>query len=194
MAPHDNPLSPPDPGVSLTQLSHEVLYHGKVFDLIVDRIQYPSGNRGVREVARHPGGAVTVPLFPDRTVLLVRQFRYPLQGYTLELPAGKLNAGEDPADAAVRELEEETGWIAGRLEKLTAMYTTPGFCTEVLHIFLATELRQSLQGHRREEGELGMSVHLLPLEEALAMAERGELNDAKTLAGLFLAERKLRQR
>ncbi|HEX9006170.1 MAG TPA: NUDIX hydrolase [Bacteroidota bacterium] len=191
MALHDNFPSPPGP--ALRQLSQEVLYRGKVFDLIVDHIQYPSGNHGVREVARHPGGAVTVPLFPDRSILLVRQFRYPLQGYTLELPAGKLNAGEDPAEAAVRELEEETGWIAGHLEKLTAIYTTPGFCTEILHIFLATELRQSPRGHHREEGELGMSVHLLPLEEALGMAERGELNDSKTLVGLFLAERRLRQ-
>ena len=179
--------------MELTRLSHEVLYRGKVFDLEVDRIRYPSGNEGIREVARHPGGAVTVPLFPDGTVLLVRQYRYPLQGYTLELPAGKLDEGEDPAHAARRELEEETGWLAGRLEKLTALLTTPGFCTEVLHIFLATDLHESPRGHRREEGEIGMSLQVVPLADALAMVERMELTDAKTIAGLFLADRRLRR-
>jgi ADP-ribose pyrophosphatase len=174
-----------------TRLSHEVLYRGKVFDLEVDRIRYPSGNEGVREVARHPGGAVAVPYFPDGSVLLVRQFRYPLQGYTLELPAGKLDPGEDPEAAAKRELEEETGWVAGSLEKLTALLTTPGFCTEVLHIYLATGLTLSSRGHRREEGEAGMSLHFVLLAEALEMVERRELVDSKTIVGLFLAQRRL---
>ncbi len=174
-------------------LSHEVLYQGKVFDLEVDHIQYDSGAEGVRQTARHPGGAVTVPLFPDSTVLLVRQFRYPLQARTLELPAGKLNPGEDPAHAAARELEEETGWIAQRLEKLTALLTTPGFCNEVLHIYLATGLVESPHGHRREEGERDMTIERIRLDDALTMVERQEIVDSKTIAGLFLAERRLRK-
>jgi ADP-ribose pyrophosphatase len=172
-------------------ISHEVLYRGKVFDLEVDRIEYPSGNPGVREVARHPGGAVIVPVLPDGSILLVRQFRYPLRAFTLELPAGKLNPGEDPEAAAHRELEEETGWRAGRLAKLTALLTTPGFCDEVLHIFLATELSLSPHGHRREEGETDMTLQPLPLERALSLVVGQEIRDSKTIAGLFLAERRL---
>jgi len=177
--------------MDLKVLARDVVHRGKVFDLIVDQIEYPSGNRGIREVAHHPGGAVAVPVFPDGKVLLVRQFRYPFGIYTLEVPAGKLNLGEKPEPAAVRELEEETGWIAGKMEKLTAIYTTPGFCDEVLHIYLATDLTLSPAGHRREEGEQTMTLEILPLEEAVGMIERMEIVDSKTIVGLLLAERKL---
>lgn len=173
------------------QLSHDVVYRGKVFDLEVDEIEYASGNKGIREVARHPGGAVAVPVLPDGSILFVRQFRYPLQEYTLEIPAGKLEPGEDPLHAAARELEEEAGWTAGHLEKLSALLTTPGFCDEVLHIYLATGLTPAPAGHRREEGEMGMTIHAMSLEEALGLVEKGEIRDSKTIVGLFLAERKL---
>ena len=179
--------------MELKRLSHDVLYRGKVFDLEVDQVEYASGNKGIREVARHTGGAVAVPVLPDGSILFVKQFRYPLQAYTLELPAGKLGAGEDPAAAAARELEEETGWMAGHLEKLTAMLTTPGFCDEVLHIYLATALSPAPTGHRREEGELGMTIHAMSLNEALDLVEKGEIRDSKTIVGLFLAHRKLQQ-
>jgi ADP-ribose pyrophosphatase len=179
--------------MDLKLIKHDVVHRGKVFDLIVDQIEYPSGNRGIREVAHHPGGAVAVPVFSDGKVLLVRQFRYPFGLYTLEVPAGKLNPGEDPEPAAVRELEEETGYLAGKMEKLTAIYTTPGFCDEVLHIYLATDLTLSPAGHRREEGEQTMTLEIMPLEEAIAMIERMEIVDSKTIAGILLAERKLRE-
>jgi ADP-ribose pyrophosphatase len=179
--------------MDLKLIKHEVIHRGKVFDLIVDQIEYPSGNRGVREVAHHPGGAVAVPVFPDGKVILVRQFRYPFGSYTLEVPAGKLNPGEDPELAAVRELEEETGYLAGKIEKLTAIYTTPGFCDEVLHIYLATDLKLSPVGHRREEGEQTMTLEIIPLEEAIAMVERMEIVDSKTIVGILLAERALRE-
>lgn len=174
--------------MDLKRLKREILYTGKVFDLIVDEIQYPSGNNGVREIAHHLGGAVVVPLFDDGTVMLVKQFRYPLGSDLLELPAGKLNKGEDPAVAARRECEEETGWIPTRLQKLTSIYTTPGFCDEELHIFLGTDMEHSPDGHNREEGEYSMTIHILPLADAVQMVLRGELQDSKTAVGLLLAQ------
>jgi ADP-ribose pyrophosphatase len=175
----------------LTRLRRDVLYRGKVFDLIVDQVRYPSGRTGVREIADHPGGAVVVPLLPDGSVIMVRQLRYPFGRDLLELPAGKRTPGEDPAAVAARELTEETGWIAGMLEPLTSIYTSPGFCYEELHLFLGTDLRESPGGHRREEGEFSMTVHLIPLDEAVERVVRGEIRDAKTIVGLLLADRRL---
>jgi len=179
--------------MDLKQLKRETVYRGRVFDLIVDQVEYPSGNTSVREIAHHPGGAVAVPVFEDGCVLLVRQLRYPLGRHIFELPAGKLSSGEDPLIAAGRELEEETGWVAGVLEPLVSIYTTPGFCDEVLHIFLATKLQASSSGHKREEGEFSMTLHRVPLGEAIEMIETGEIQDSKTIIGLLLVERRTRR-
>jgi len=175
--------------MELKRLGRDIVYRGKVFDLIVDRVQYPSGNTGVREIAHHPGGAVVVPLLDDGRVLLVKQLRYPFGKHIHELPAGKLGPGEEPGAAAARELEEETGYRAGSLEPLTSIYTTPGFCDEVLHLFLATALQLSPGGPRREEGEFSMTVEPMAPAQALAMVESGEIRDAKTIVGLFWLER-----
>ena len=180
--------------MELKRLKCDVVYRGRIFDLIVDEVEYPSGNKSVREIAHHPGGAVTVPLLPYGRVIFVTQLRYPLGTHLVELPAGKLQPGEEPAVAALRELEEETGWSARSLEPLASLYTTPGFCDEVLHIYLATELVPSPHGPRREEGELSMTLRMIPLPDAMAMAERGELQDAKTVAGLMLAEKRLERK
>jgi len=174
----------------LKLLSREVLYTGRVIDLLVDRVEYPSGRTGVREIARHPGGAVAVPLLDDGRVILVSQLRYPLGRRVTELPAGKLAPGEDPMSAAARELAEETGYSAASLEHLATVYTTPGFCDEQLHIYLARGLSLIPGGVRREEGELSMTVEEIPLDEAVARAVRGEFPDAKTIIGLLLAEKR----
>ena len=177
--------------MELRRLQRDVLYHGRVFDLIVDQVEYPSGNKSVREIAHHPGGAVVVPVLDDGRVVLVRQLRYPLGKRILELPAGKLSPGEDPMAAAGRELEEETGWVAGKLEKLTSIYTTPGFCDEELHIYLATDLKETSTGHKREEGEFSMTVEMVSLQEAVGMIEQGELQDSKTIIGLLMVWNRL---
>jgi ADP-ribose pyrophosphatase len=174
-------------------LKSERKHVGKVFNLIVDEIEYASGNRAVREIAEHPGGAVVVPLLDDGSLLLVRQYRYPLKKPLLELPAGKLSPGEDPMVCAARELEEETGYAARKLTKLTAIYTTPGFCTEQLSIYLAEDLQKSSAGQQLEEGELSLTVERLPFQQAVHMVEQGEIVDGKTICGILLAERLLKR-
>jgi ADP-ribose pyrophosphatase len=164
---------------------------GKVFNLIIEEIEYPSGNRAIREIADHPGGAVAVPILDDGSLVLVRQYRHPLKDYSLELPAGKLDPGEDPMVCAGRELEEETGYSATKLTKLTAILTTPGFCNERLHIYLAEGLKQSPDGQQLEEGERSLSVEKTPFQQAIRMIERGEIVDSKTICGILLAERVL---
>jgi len=171
-------------------LARTVLYQGKVFDLIVDRVELPSGTEGVREIAHHPGGAVVVPLFSDGTVLLVEQLRYPLGERLLELPAGKLDPPERPQEAAARELEEETGYRAGRLTPVLSFYTTPGFCDEELHLFLAHDLEALEAGPHRQEGESTMTLHRMTLHDALELVERGRIKDAKTILGLLFSSGK----
>lgn len=163
-----------------------LLFSGKVFDLKVDKIEYNSGNPGIREVAVHPGGAVVVPILDNGKILIVKQFRYPLQKTILELPAGKLNKDEDPLVCAVRELEEETGYKANKIQKLGAICTTPGFCTEILHIYLAKDLIPG--NHNREEGEYGMEILEFTFEDLEQKIRTGEIFDAKTICGIHLAQ------
>lgn len=164
----------------------EVLFRGKVFDLQVDQIQYNSGNAGIREIAIHPGGAVVVPVKEDGKIVMVSQYRYPIKKKLLELPAGKLEKGEDPFLAAARELEEETGYTSNNIIKLGAIYTTPGFCTEILHIYLAKNLVAG--NHNREEGEYGMEIHEYTMKEIEEKIAGGELVDAKSLSGILMAK------
>lgn len=158
------------------------IFSGKVFDIKVDKIEYDSGNSGVREVVIHPGGAVTLAVKDNGKIIIVEQFRYPLQQKVLELPAGKLDEGEDPQICAVRELEEETGFKPGKVTKLGAIYTSPGFCSEILHIYLAEDLQQG--SLNREEGEVDMVIHEFTLEEIEQKIASGEIVDAKTICGI----------
>jgi len=169
-------------------IKSQILYKGKVFDHQVDEIQYDSGNVGIREVAVHPGGAVVIPIKDDGKIILVRQFRYPLQTTLIELPAGKLEKGEDPIKCAIRELEEETGYSAEEIKKIGEIYTAPGYCTEILHIYSAKGLKPG--NHHREEGEQGMEILELTLEEIEKMIISGKINDAKTIVGIHYISRK----
>jgi ADP-ribose pyrophosphatase len=172
----------------------ETLYHGRIIDLIIEEVENPPGNIRKREIISHPGGSVVIPLLENGDIILVRQYRYPLKKFILEVPAGKLEPNEDPLEAAKRELQEETGYTAEKYEKLTAMFTTPGFCNEVLHIYLATKLQKSEQGQNLDEGEQSLTVEHLPLTTVVEMIESGEITDSKTIAGILLTERKLRKK
>jgi len=169
----------------------EILFRGKVFDLQVDQIIYDSGNEGIREVAVHPGGAVVAAINDAGKLIMVKQFRYPLQKFLIELPAGKLELNEDPMLCAVRELQEETGFKSDDVIKLGAISTTPGFCTEILHIYLAKNLKRG--NHNREEGEYGMEVLEFSFEEAEEMISKGEIIDSKTICGIYMAKNYLQK-
>jgi len=164
----------------------DTVFRGRVFDLQVDQIEYVSGNKGVRETALHPGGAVISALTPENKIVFVKQFRYPLKSELIELPAGKLEKGEDPLVCATRELTEETGYKAEKIIKLNAIPTAPGFCSEILHVYLATGLTPGKPC--REEGEQGMEVFEFTIPEAEEKILSGEITDSKTIAGIYMTK------
>ncbi len=168
-------------------LASEEIFHGRIFDVTIDTVR-EDGQTYTREVVHHPGGAGLVAAFDDGTIALVRQYRHPTVRYVLELPAGRLNEGERPEDCAARELEEEIGVTAGRIEKLTEFFTTPGFCEEKLWLYLATELTETAQ--QLEADEL-LQIVRVPLERALEMIADGEIEDAKTIIGIMLSAPRL---
>jgi ADP-ribose pyrophosphatase len=159
------------------------VFQGLVFDVAADTVREGEITY-VREVVRHPGSAVIIPVFADETVALVRQYRHPAGRYLLEIPAGSLDDGETPEAGAARELEEELGFRAGVLEKLSEFYVSPGFLEEKMWLFLATELTETAQ--RLDEDEI-VEVVRLPFASALQMISSGEIEDAKTIIGLLLA-------
>src|SRR5438128_6130606 len=164
-------------------LDSKEIFRGRVFDVRVDTIR-EGETTYVREVVHHRGSAVIVPVFEDGTVALVRQYRHPAVRYLLEAPAGTLNEGERPAEGAARELEEELGFMARKLDLLSEFYVSPGFCGERMWVYLATDLTRKAQ--RLEDDEL-LEVIRLPFPRALEMITDGEIEDAKTIIGLMLA-------
>lgn len=173
-------------------LSSEALLQGRLLHVFRDVAEVPGKGPAVREWIKHPGAAAVVSLFEDGSTLLVRQFRYPPRREFLELPAGKFDDPGEPAEAvARRELEEETGYTAGRLTPLGPLYPCIGYSDEVIHFFLAEDLRATAMN--LAEGEHLVPVRM-PLAEACARARRGELLDMKTTAGLYLAEAALARR
>lgn len=168
-------------------LKSEVIFKGKVFNTIVNQIEYDSGNKAVREVAEHPGGAVVVPVTNNGKIVMVTQHRFPMNEVLLELPAGKLDKDENPVVCAIRELEEETGYKSDNVKELGSIYTTPGYSTEKLWIYLAKDLKPG--NHKREEGEFGMQVFELSSDEIENKIYNGEIVDSKTICGIFLAKK-----
>lgn len=154
-------------------------------------VTLPNGAPAMREVVRHPGASAIVPVDKDGNVILVKQFRCPIADILLEIPAGKLDhKGEDRLEAAKRELAEETGLTAGNWVHLIDMLTTPGFCDEVISIYLATDLSQ---GDTNPDDDEFLHILKMPLTELVKMAQNGELHDSKTVTGILLADKALRK-
>jgi ADP-ribose pyrophosphatase len=171
------------------QIESRRVYTGKVISLDLDTVRFPDGSVGELEMIRHPGASAVVPFLSDPRgedpqVLMIRQYRYASDGYLYEIPAGRLNPGEDPRDCAARELKEETGCTAEQLEHLLTMYTTPGFTDEKIHLFMATGL---VTGETKHEADEFLELHPMLLSRALEMIEAGEIQDSKTALSLLFA-------
>lgn len=168
-------------------MSRRLLHQGRAFALYAETAELPGGRRVELDVVRHPGAAAIVPFASADEVLLIRQYRHAAGGLIWEVPAGKLD-GEEPERCALRELEEETGHRAGRLERLGTIWTTPGFTDERIHLFAAFDLQASAQ---RLDPDEHIEVVRTPLARALEMLFAGELCDAKSALALLLAARRL---
>ncbi|HEY0430076.1 MAG TPA: NUDIX hydrolase [Pyrinomonadaceae bacterium] len=164
-------------------ISTEEIYKGKIFDVFEADIR-DGAVAYKREIVRHKGSAVIVPIFADKTVALVRQYRHAAEAFLLEIPAGTLNKTEPPEIGAARELEEEIGVTADKIEKLTEFYVSPGFLTEKMHVYMATGLVETAQN--LEEDEI-LYVERYSFPEAFEKIKNGEIQDAKTIVGLIFA-------
>jgi ADP-ribose pyrophosphatase len=193
--PRSEPPVPPPPAAPSTSAteppgrshdSSQPAYRGYFIEVISEEVELPNGHTVGLDIIRHPGAAAVVPFLSPSEVLLIRQYRYATGGTLYEVPAGKIDAGESPEICAARELEEETGWRAGRLEPLGAIWTTPGFTDERIYLFAAHDLVQTRQQLQKDE-----IIELVPtpLDDALALVWSGQLSDAKSALALIYAAR-----
>jgi ADP-ribose pyrophosphatase len=172
------------------KISSRRIHTGKIISLDSDTVRFPDGSVGELDMIRHPGASAIVPFLTDATaddpqLLLIRQYRYAADQYLYEIPAGRLDPGEEPRDCARRELREETGCTARQIDFLFSMYTTPGFTDERIHLFMATGLAR---GEAAREADEFMTMETVTLSRALRLIQQGEIKDAKTaLAILFAA-------
>lgn len=170
-------------------ISSETVFQGRIITVKVDQVEMPDGKVSARELVNHPGGVGVVALTENREVILVKQYRKSIETSIYEIPAGKLDPGEDPRDCGIRELEEETGLIANNFEYLGFVYPSPGFTDEKTHIFLATDLKQ---GESHLDPDEYLDVVRMPIEEVEEKILKNEMNDAKTVVGVLHALRRLR--
>ena len=167
------------------RLSHERVYDGKVFDVDRDRVRMPNGRDVTVDVVRHPKSVVLLPVPSPGHVILVRQFRYAVNAFLWELPAGSVDEGESPEQAARRECHEEIGLVPETIVRLAAMYPTPGYCDEEMVFFRLSNLEEPTEAAAMDEDE-DIEAKTFELREARDMVRRGEITDMKTVAGLAL--------
>lgn len=173
----------------MSKLDSRRVYAGRVIAVDLDTVRFPDGSTGELEMVRHPGASAIVPFLSDPAgedphILLVKQYRYAADGFIYEVPAGKLDDGEDPAVCAARELREETGCTAASIEHLTTIYTTPGFTDERIHLYLAHGLTRGEVAHEQDEF---MTVESMSISRALEMIRDGEIDDGKTVIAILYA-------
>lgn len=167
-------------------VKEERKYTGNIINVDKVTVVLPDGRETTRDVVRHPGASVIVPITSDGKIIMVEQYRKPCEMISLELPAGKLDKNEPPEECAKRELMEETGFIAGKLTKVLTIHSTPGFSDEVLHMFVATDLTE--KNACPDEDEF-ISCKKYEISDLISMIEKGQITDAKTIIGIFLADR-----
>jgi len=168
-----------------TLIHSKKFFQGKIITVKQDLVLLENNQEACRDVVLHPGAVAVVAITNDDKLVFVRQYRYPVGEALLEIPAGKLDSGEHPDDCARRELEEETGYTAGNIRKITSVYTTPGFCNEIIHIYLATQLIKTAQCLDEDEF---LNIEYYTLAEAHQMINDGRIHDGKSIIGLLMAE------
>lgn len=171
-----------DAGLIETFVSKKTIWRGRAVDFRVDTVRLPNGKRATREFLDHPGAVGVVPFLDRDTVIMVRQYRHPVGEVTLELPAGKLDAGENALSCVKRELAEETGYAAKSIKRLVQYWPTPAFANELLHLFVAEGLKP---GKMHTDADEFLQCVKVPFKDALAMALDGRIKDSKTIIGLL---------
>ncbi len=171
-----------------TKIGTELIYSGRVVHLYLDTVQLPNGKTATREVVRHGGAVAIVPVDADRNIIMVRQYRHPIGRILLEIPAGTLHEGEVPELCAVRELQEEIGYKPGHLEKIGAVYLAPGYSSEFIHLYMATDLQESQL--EMDEDEF-IEVERVTIADALTRIQKGEIADAKTISAVLMVKDRL---
>ena len=173
------------------KLTSKQIFDGKVVKLFVDEVELPDGTKATREIVRHPGAVCVIPVDDDQNVIMVNQFRYPFEQVLCEIPAGKLEPGEDPYEAALRELEEETGANASKLEFIGTMYTTVAIIDEKINMYLATGITYK---NAHPDDEEFLEVEKIPLSTLVSMVMDGKIKDAKTQIAILKADKILNNR